>query len=277
MSLRGRIVVFDENESTRVFVCSALESAGYEVVPVGTTLGLKKALAPDRATLVVCDVSPPLSLRQVVASMQAVRTITEGRARVVLSGSQSAEELSFLVRACSAAGFIERRNDPIVLLRGLRGLLATPRTSAPTMHDDAPAQRRSPKWTILKLLLIDDSEVTLTLMQERLRGCGFDVRIALALGEVHSIIRGWSPNVIVADVNMPEMRGDDLCARLKAAASTRNAVVMLCSSLSDAELAGIARTAGADGFVSKSKGLDHFVEALEAQCRKISNPVVSFE
>jgi two-component system phosphate regulon response regulator PhoB len=103
------------------------------------------------------------------------------------------------------------------------------------------------------------------------------VRIALALGEVRSIIEGWSPNVIVADVNMPEIRRDDLCARIKAAATTRSAVVMLCSSLPDDELADIALTAGADGFVSKSGGVDHFVAAIEAQCRRISNPVVSFD
>ena len=52
---------------------------------------------------------------------------------------------------------------------------------------------------------------------------------------------------------------------------------MLCSSVADEELADIAVTAGADGFVSKSERLDHFVAAIEAQCRRISNPVVSFD
>lgn len=278
MSLRGRIVVLDENESTRVFVCAALDSAGYEVVAVATTLGLKKALAPNRPTLVLCDVSPPQSREQVVASMGPVRALTLGRARLALSGSQPSAELELLARACDASGFVERRDDPLVLLRGVQRLLSTSRTPVPTRHlDEMRPSRSSPQWTILKLLLIDDSEITLGLMQERLRGSGFDVRIALSLGEVKSIIHGWSPNVIVADVNMPDMRGDDLCAWLKATAATRASFVMLCSSLPDEELGPLAQSVGADAFVSKSRGLDHFVAAIESQCRQISNPVVSFD
>lgn len=256
---------------------AALDSAGYEVVPVATIIGLRKALEPQRPTIVVCDVSPPLTYEQILASVHAVSAVTDGRARVVLCGSQSADQLSILVRACRAAGFVERRNDPIVLLKQIQRLLAKPRLSVPPERireiGDPPS---SPQWAIVKLLLIDDSEITLELMQERLRQTGFDVRIAFSLGEVQSIIHGWSPNVIVADVNMPDMRGDDLCTRLKTAAATRDAIVVLCSGMPEEQLCGIAEAAGADGFVSKGLGLDHFVSSIEAMCRRISNPLVSF-
>ena len=75
---------------------------------------------------------------------------------------------------------------------------------------------------------------------------------------------------------MPDMRGDDLCARLKTAAATRDAMVMLCSSMPEDQLCQVAEASGADGFVSKGLGLDHFVSSIEAMCRRISNPVVSF-
>jgi DNA-binding response OmpR family regulator len=274
---RGRVVVLDENEATRTFVCAALDSAGYEVVPVATTIGLRKALQPDRPTVVLCDVSPPLTYTQMVAAVQATQGVTEGCAPVVLCGSQSADQLAILVRACQAAGYVERREDPLVLVRQLRHLVATPRrTLPPDQLEVGGARGRRPQWAIIKLLLIDDSEITLELMQERLRQGGFDVRLAFALGEVQSIIHGWSPNVIVADVNMPDMRGDDLCARLKTAAATREAMVMLCSSMPEEELCQVAEASGADGFVSKGLGLDHFVASIEAMCRRISNPVVSF-
>jgi hypothetical protein len=55
-----------------------------------------------------------------------------------------------------------------------------------------------------------------------------------------------------------------------------DAMVMLCSSMPEAELRAITQAAGADGFVSKGLGLDHFVSSIEAMCRRISNPVVSF-
>jgi CheY-like chemotaxis protein len=271
---RGRVVVLDENEATRVFVRAAFESAGYEVFAVATTLGLRKALAPERPTVVVCDVSPPLTHPQVVAAIRAVKGVTEGRMPVVLCGSQTADQLSVLVRACHVEGFIERREDPVVLLKQMEAFVGTPRRS---ISSELEIARCSPQWTVVKLLLIDDSEITLQLMQERARQGGFDVRIALSLSEVRSIIHGWSPNVIVADVNMPEMRGDDLCARLKIEAATRDAIVLLCSSMSEERLATIADAAGADGFVSKSLGLDHFASTIEAMCGRISNPQVTFE
>jgi CheY-like chemotaxis protein len=275
---RGRVVVLDENEATRAFVQAALDSAGYEVIPVATTIGLRRALQPERPAVVVCDVSPPLTYSQILGAVQAVRLVTEGRAPVVLCGSQSADQLTILVRACQATGFVERRDDPMILLRQLQKFVAAPRSTLPPeqLSEVGSARGRTPRWAIIKLLLIDDSEITLALMQERLRQSGFDVRLAFSLGEVQSIIQGWSPNVIVADVNMPDMRGDDLCARLKATAATRDAAVMLCSSMPESQLAEIADAAGADGFVSKGHGLDHFVSSIEAMCRRISNPVVSF-
>lgn len=278
VNVRGRIVVVDENEASRTFVCAALDAAGYEVVPVATTIGLRRALAPERPTVVMCEVSPPLTYHQAVAAVGAARDVVEGRAPVVLCGSQGPDQLSILVRACQAAGYVERRPDPIVLLRGMQQLLASARgTVAPDRLADIGRERRPPQWGVIKVLLVDDSEFALEIMQARLRTSGFDVRIALSLGEVQSIIQGWSPNVIVADVNMPDIRGDDLCARLKAAASTRDAIVMLCSSLPEEELREIAGAAGADGFVSKGIGLDHCAARIEALCRRRSDPVVSFD
>jgi hypothetical protein len=41
------------------------------------------------------------------------------------------------------------------------------------------------------------------------------------------------------------------------------------------ELAALARAAGADGFVSKSEGLDVLVERITQTCRVLSDPIVS--
>jgi CheY-like chemotaxis protein len=241
-----KLVLVDDDDSTRQGTLELLQGAGYDAVGVATTLGLRKAVSPQ--CTVLCDVSPPRTFHQIVEMAQAVRAIAGERTSIVLYGSQPAVQLSILVRACAAAGFVERSRDPDVVLSRLARLCALP----------APQPRGS-----IKLLLIDDDELTLEVMQARLRVGGYDVRIALSLGEVQSIIRGWQPAAIVADVNMPDMRGDDLCSRLKAAAATRDAIVVLCSSLPDAELEQVARAAGADGWVSKDKGVERIVSSLQ--------------
>jgi hypothetical protein len=128
---RGRVVVVDENEASRIFVCAALESASYEAVPVATIIGLRKALEPARPSTLLCEVSPPQSVTHVVASVQAYHDVASGRAPVVLCGSQSADQLAALVRACNAIGYVERRDDPIVLLKQLQHLVGKPRRSIP--------------------------------------------------------------------------------------------------------------------------------------------------
>ena len=67
----------------------------------------------------------------------------------------------------------------------------------------------------------------------------------------------------------PDIRGDELCARLKASVNGVNVLVLLCSSLPDRELAALALAAAADGFVSKSHGLERFGADLESVTRRL--------
>jgi DNA-binding response OmpR family regulator len=120
--------------------------------------------------------------------------------------------------------------------------------------------------------LIDESEMTLELMQERLVAEGADVRIAVALGEVDSIVANWCPNLVVANVKRADLAGDALCARLKHAVGSSELRILLCSTLPDAELRLLAMAAGADGFVSKSRGLDSFVREVVEMTMKLSPP-----
>jgi CheY-like chemotaxis protein len=221
--------------------------------------GLRRLRRTDRPALVLCDVSPPRSDQEILEAVDAIRSEAHDRWRLAIMGVQPVEELERLARA-SKTWVVSRGADPFVMLRDVECLISG------RSGDLAPSA--------VKLLLVDDSEVTLQLMQERLCDAGFDVRIAVALGEAPSILRGWSPNVIIADVNMAEMRDDDLCARLKARIPAE-VLVVLCSSIPEEELAPLARAAGADGFVSKSQGLDVLVRRIAETCRTLSEPVVS--
>jgi hypothetical protein len=56
---------------------------------------------------------------------------------------------------------------------------------------------------------------------------------------------------------------------LKGSVEGANVLVLLCSSLPEPELAELARVAGADGHVSKSRGLERFVADLERLTRRL--------
>jgi CheY-like chemotaxis protein len=120
-----------------------------------------------------------------------------------------------------------------------------------------------------KLLLIDDSELSLAVETVLLAEAGFEVRAVTSLRAFLNALIDWKPHMIVTDLYMPEMSGAELCTWLRQQVSTARIPIVLCSSASEAELEEVARTVGADGYLSKAAGLDALPQRLAALCDEI--------
>jgi len=113
-----------------------------------------------------------------------------------------------------------------------------------------------------KVLLIDDSEISLHFVAGVLQRAGFDVRTAGDVHELGAVLGDWRPHVILTDVNMPGMSGVELCRLLKSSYETAHVPVVLFSSNTPEALEEMARDCDADGFLSKSNGLDQLPAEL---------------
>jgi len=83
------------------------------------------------------------------------------------------------------------------------------------------------------VLIIDDTPENLTLLAEMLKHEGYKVRSAT---KGSTALRGAQvapPDVILLDVNMPEMTGYEVCQQLKASDRTRDIPVIFISALGD--------------------------------------------
>lgn len=114
-----------------------------------------------------------------------------------------------------------------------------------------------------RILLIDDSEIALLMEKAVLEQRGYDVRATANLKEFETTLRGWRPDLILTDLQMPEARGTDICRVLKQQYDTQDIPIVLFSSLSDAELGRMAEAAGADGYLSKANGLEALAEKID--------------
>jgi CheY-like chemotaxis protein len=117
-----------------------------------------------------------------------------------------------------------------------------------------------------KLLLVDDSELSLSIVGEVLTSAGYDVLPVLFGSDVDQIgtaLGGWRPDLILTDVDMPGISGVELCRRLKATYETAHVPVILFSARSHDELESLARECDAEGFLCKS-GLDQLPDDLAA-------------
>lgn len=118
-----------------------------------------------------------------------------------------------------------------------------------------------------RVLLIDDSELAAMVTREVLERDGFEVRAASSVGEFDAVLQTWSPNIVLADVNMPGVSGPQLCKSIKLRMET--VPVVLYSELPEAQLSALAKSSGADGFLSKSDGVERLSQQLVALCEEI--------
>lgn len=115
-----------------------------------------------------------------------------------------------------------------------------------------------------KVLIVDDSDIQLYFEERVLLRAGFEVRTASSLDRFDEILAAWQPDIVLTDVQMPDIRGDDLCRALKQRMGTIQTPVVLFSSMPETELAVLARRCNADGYLSKQAGLERLAEELEA-------------
>jgi len=226
-----------------------IEQRGYRVAGAVRAAALAPnvdLITPDTPALCVFDVSRPLTFPFIASEFAALKALMGDRAPILLYGARPRRELHELGTSTGAAEVV---SDETAFFTSVERLM--------------PKITARPPSASVRLLLIDDSELTLEIMQMKLQRSGFDVRIAVALEEVNSLVWGWAPHIVIADVKRPDVPGHQLCMQLKASVGAQ-VVVALCSSVAEDNLASLARISGADAYVSKSGGLDTFVAEVEA-------------
>ncbi|MFT3708888.1 MAG: response regulator [Archangium sp.] len=112
-----------------------------------------------------------------------------------------------------------------------------------------------------RVLVIDDSPMTVQLMTQALSGAGLAADAASDLASLDEQLGKASYDLVLVDVNMPEMYGDDVVEFLKVQRKI-TARLFLYSDISEEELAAKAKNVGADGYITKSSGVEHAVEVI---------------
>ncbi len=215
----------------------------------------------------VKGVASVLGLSAIVAAIgELCEQMMQPRAQVVGSGFFLEFDRWFTSLTACMTVCLEGDLDAVTA-RGLadsraglsRHLSACDLLPAPKVAADEPLLRASAGR---RLLLIDDSATVRAALGARLTDMGFPVRTARSLEETASVLLEFDPEIVVTDVHMPDVEGDELCRRIKA--RMKHLVpVILYSSLPEDELRKRAIAAGADGFVCKAHGMEALVDRMD--------------
>jgi DNA-binding response OmpR family regulator len=105
-----------------------------------------------------------------------------------------------------------------------------------------------------RVLIIDDEPFIAKAAAGLLRKGGFEVSTCLEWLQISHAVHDAKPDVILLDVNMPVLKGNDICEVLRGRMkkSLKQAKIVLYSSEPEPYLARLVGECGADGYILKN-------------------------
>lgn len=115
-----------------------------------------------------------------------------------------------------------------------------------------------------RVLVVEDNELNLKLFCDLLRAHDYVAEPVRDGRDAIERARGVRPDLVIMDIQMPHVTGDELIVALKADAELRHIPIMAVTAYAGREDEERIRAAGADAYVSKPISLARFVEAVRA-------------
>lgn len=121
--------------------------------------------------------------------------------------------------------------------------------------------------TLPSILIVDDTPANLNVLSAILSGQGYRVRAAPNGQGALKTAQKSPPDLILLDIQMPDMNGYEVCAALKAAEETRHVPVIFISALDDgADKVEGFRVGGVD-YITKPFQIEEVVARVENHLR----------
>lgn len=118
----------------------------------------------------------------------------------------------------------------------------------------------------IKILIVDDEAGVRELLKDALKLAGFETQAANDGMSALTLLRSYTPDIMIIDINMPLMDGFELVERLRKTGN--NVPVLMLSARADRVDVTRGLTLGADDYVVKPFGLEELILRLKAILRR---------
>ncbi|HUK90190.1 MAG TPA: response regulator [Blastocatellia bacterium] len=115
-----------------------------------------------------------------------------------------------------------------------------------------------------KILLVEDNEVNRRLAEFLLRSHGYAVVEAGTASEAFEMLKTACPDLIVMDIQLPDIDGLEAARRLKLDPATRDIPIVAVTSYALSGDRELAHAAGCAGYVTKPIDKNTFIEEVVA-------------
>ena len=140
--------------------------------------------------------------------------------------------------------------ERLKVMRGKKHtLLVQPITPSQTMDAVSQLLRRS--GAEAKITIVDDDSLFLEVMRTSLKPWGFEITTLNDPHQFWQVLQATSPDLLILDVEMPDVNGIELCRMLRSDRNWSHLPVLFLTAHQDLETLDRAFAIGADDYISK--------------------------
>ena len=114
-----------------------------------------------------------------------------------------------------------------------------------------------------KILIVEDNELSMKLVNDLLEFRGYEIFQATLGGDALRIVREEHPDLVLLNLQLPDMSGLEVARTLKADAATQAIPVVAVTAFAMRGDEEKAREAGCDGYVTKPIRIQAFLQTVE--------------
>lgn len=133
----------------------------------------------------------------------------------------------------------------------------------------------------MKILMVDDVKFSLEMGKVALSDSGCEIVVANDGKEAWASLPKEKPDLILTDLFMPEMNGDELCQKIKESQTYRHIPVVIITSVDDKSNIDKCRAAGSDHIMKKPYTKSDLINIVNSYinitCRKFERFPVDFD
>lgn len=238
------LFIVDDDENFCAFMTARLESKFECHISTSKTDFINKisAIVPDA---VIMDMMLPEG--QLAGADAAVELVRQHKRPIVFLSVRDDQESRLAAVRAGADGYFLKSDDPAALIDLLDRVI-----------------NRQPSQAY-RVLMVDDDIELCAYYQLKFQNEGIQTRVINSAINTLKEIEEFQPDIILMDINMPEINGLELGALIRQYKNYNHIPIMYLTALSGDDLQVIVMRLGADDFLSKTLNPDHLTQLLLAR------------
>jgi len=246
--MKPKVLVIDDSEMVLEATQLALEDGCLEVVTLSSPALFPTTLNRQKPDLVLLDVGMPIMSGDSLVTLTRKNRLHQ--CPIVLYSDRSEADLQTLATACGANGYVKKTSDPVALVKAVKKFLpAIIEKSRPDQHE---------------VYLVDDQPMIRALLEEHLKRAGCTPVMLDNAEKCVEMAKARPPAMIILDLHMQGMRGDEACKALRRESSLREVPIVMMTSRASPDEVIRWWEYGADDFIFKPVRPDQLESKVRA-------------